>query len=76
MRLRSGVAVAVAQAGSYSSDSKPFAWEPPYAKSAALKKKRKKERKKQCLSLSFPKNPGQIVCLGLIPGSRLRNRGM
>ena len=36
MRLRSCVAVAVAYAGGYSSDS-TLAWEPPYAASAALK---------------------------------------
>ena len=38
MWLRYRVAVAVAQASSYSSDS-TLAWEPPYAMGAALKKK-------------------------------------
>ena len=39
MRLRSGVAVAVVQAGSYSSD---LTWELPYAMGAATLKKKKK----------------------------------
>ena len=38
MRLRSSVAVAVVEAGSYSSDS-PLAWELSYATCVALKKK-------------------------------------
>ena len=41
MQLASLVAVALAEAGGYSSDSTP-AWEPPYAASVALKSKKKK----------------------------------
>jgi len=40
------VAVAVAKAGSYSSDS-TLAWELPYATGAALKRKNKIRRKKK-----------------------------
>ena len=42
MRLGSGIAVAVAQTSSYSSDSTP-SLEPPYAAGVALKKKDKKK---------------------------------
>ena len=44
-RLGSHIAVAVVQAGGYSSDS-TLAWEPPYALGAALKSKKQKEKKK------------------------------
>ena len=43
-KLRSGVAVAVAQAVA---PVRPLAWEPPYAAGVALKSKKKKERKKE-----------------------------
>ena len=52
-QLGSRVAVAVAEAGSYSSDSTPpapctpAAWELPYVKGAALKIRRKKQTNKQ-----------------------------
>ena len=46
MQLRSGVAVAVVQAGSCSS-IQPLAWEPPYAVGTALKSKKRKEKKKK-----------------------------
>ena len=45
MQLRSGIAVAVAQAGSCGSDQ-PGAWEFPYAAGAALKRQKKKRKKK------------------------------
>ena len=47
-QMRSGncIAVAEAQAGSYSSDQTP-AWEPPYAAGAALKKQKKEKRKRK-----------------------------
>ena len=48
-RLGSGVAVAVVQAGSCSSDSTP-AWEPLYATSMALKSKKQKKKKKSTLA--------------------------
>ena len=41
----SGVAVAVVQASSYSSDSTP-AWEPPYATGAAIRKPKKRKTRK------------------------------
>ena len=45
-RLEFDVAVAVAVAGSCSSD-RPPAWEPLYAAGAALKRKKKKENEKK-----------------------------
>ena len=52
--LRPGTDVAVAEAGSYSSDStpKPLAWKPPYTSGTTperqkKKKKRKKKKKKK-----------------------------
>ena len=47
-RLGSGVAVAVVQAGSCSSDS-TSAWELPYAAGVALKSKKKKKKKKDVI---------------------------
>ena len=41
MRLGSGIAVAMVQAGGYSSDS---TWEPPYATGVGLKMKKKKAK--------------------------------
>ena len=43
--LRSGVGVAVAQAGGFSS-MRPLAWEPPYAMGAALEGKKDQKKKK------------------------------
>ena len=43
--LGPGIAVAVAQASSYSSDEIP-AWEPPYAAGVALKRQKEKRGKK------------------------------
>ena len=43
-RLGSHIAVALAQAGSYSSDS-TLAWEPPYAVGVALEKAEKKKKR-------------------------------
>ena len=62
------IALAVAQASSYSSDSTP-AWELPYAMDAALKKLKKKKKKQReriffILSLSFDRRTElQGTCL-------------
>jgi len=42
--LRSGIAVTVAWARGYSSDS-PLAWDPPYAAGAALKRQQQQQQK-------------------------------
>ena len=47
MQLGSGIAVALAQAGGYSSNSTP-SWEPPYATDISLIKKKRKEKKNGC----------------------------
>ena len=61
-QLESGIAVAVAVAGSYSSDSGSLAWEPPDAAGRALTSK--KEKKKKSIFLSCPIIKSELVRVG------------
>ena len=70
MRLRSGVAVAGAEAGSCSSDL-PLAWERPYAVGAVLKRQKypKKPPSRAPIVAYQVKNPTSIhEDVGSVPG--------
>ena len=65
MWLRSDVAVAMAEASSYNTNSDPLAWESPYAPGAALKRQKRKE-KNASLRVSLP-SPGCRWLIGPPP---------
>ena len=66
MGLGSCIAVAVVQAGRYSSDS-TLAWDPPYTTSMALKRPKKKKKKKKSQSLCVqPTITGREIGLHLL----------
>ena len=60
MQLGSGVAVGEVQAGGYSPDQTPLAWEPPYAVGAALKRQEKQPINLNCKRKKKSERQGEL----------------